>query len=216
LGIRGFTWAWQVHCLLAHLFAPDLFAIFRPYVIFLSVIFLSFCFIPSRRRQVLIRHEQSGDAAAVFAVHAAAFPTDAEARLVDALRGAGQLSISLVAEDGGQVVGHVAFSPVTLASTTGGLGLAPLAVIPARQRQGIGGQLVREGLSAAATSGAKFVVVLGDPEYYRRFGFRRAGAVGLGNEYGADEEFMVLELQPGSLPPAGGLVKYAAAFAAFS
>jgi putative acetyltransferase len=165
---------------------------------------------------VLIRPEQPGDVAAVHAVHAAAFPTDEEARIVDALRGADQLSISLVAEDGGRVVGHIAFSPVTLTGATRGLGLAPVAVVPEYQRRGIGGQLIREGLAAAARSGAAFVVVLGHPDYYPRFGFRRAGPLGLDNEYGADEAFMVLELQPGSLPAGGGLVRYRAEFAACS
>lgn len=165
---------------------------------------------------MVIRPEQPGDVAAVYAVHASAFPTDAEARLVDALRAAGRLSVSLVAEDGGRVVGHIAFSPVSVAGAPGGLGLAPLAVIPECQRRGIGGLLVRGGLAVAAQSGARFVVVLGHPEYYPRFGFRRAGEVGLGNEYGADEAFMVLELQPGSLPAGSGLVKYGAEFAASS
>jgi putative acetyltransferase len=101
-------------------------------------------------------------------------------------------------------------------AVSSGLGLAPLAVTPDCQRQGIGGRLVRDGLAAAARSGAGFVVVLGHPGYYPRFGFRRAAAVGLSNEYGADEAFMVLELQPGSLPAGGGLVKYGVEFAAGS
>lgn len=163
---------------------------------------------------VVIRPEQPSDVDAVHAIHASAFPTDAEARLVDALRAAGRLSVSLVAVDACRVVGHVAFSPVSVEGVAGGLGLAPLAVIPDCQHQGIGGHLVRDGLAAAARSGAGFVVVLGHPEYYPRFGFRRAGEVGLSNEYGADEAFMVLELQPGSLPTGGGLVTYGAEFAA--
>jgi putative acetyltransferase len=165
---------------------------------------------------MLIRPEQPGDVTTIHAVHTSAFPTDAEARLVEALRAAGHLAISLVAEEGGRVVGHVAFSPVTVAGVVRGLGLAPLAVAPDCQSRGIGGQLIREGLSAAARSGAGFVVVLGHPGYYARFGFRRAGSVGLDNEYGANEAFMVLELQPGSLPAGGGLVRYGAEFAAWS
>jgi putative acetyltransferase len=165
---------------------------------------------------VLIRPELTGDLAAIYAVQASAFPTDAEARLVDALRAAGRLSVSLVAEDGGRIVGHVAFSPVSLAETAGGLGLAPVAVTPDRQRRGIGGRLVREGLAAATAAGTAFVVVLGHPNYYPRFGFRRAAEVGLTNEYGADEAFMALELRPGSLPAAGGLVRYGPEFAAWA
>ena len=165
---------------------------------------------------MVIRPEKPGDVAAIHAVHALAFPTDAEARLVDTLRAKGHLSVSLVAEDGGRVVGHVAFSPVTVVGAAGGLGLAPLAVIPDFQRLGIGALLVRDGLLAAARLEVGFVVVLGHSGYYPRFGFRRAGAVGLDNEYGAGEAFMVLALQQGSLPAGGGLVKYGAEFAAWS
>jgi putative acetyltransferase len=72
---------------------------------------------------------------------------------------------------------------------------------------------VREGLASCAQLGCGFVVVLGEPEYYGRFGFARASNYGLDNEYGVDEAFMALELKPGSLPPAGGLVRYAPEFA---
>jgi putative acetyltransferase len=164
---------------------------------------------------VVVRPEEACDRAAVRAVHAAAFPTDAEAQLVEALRAAGRLSVSLVAADGGRVVGHVAFSPVSVGGVADGLGLAPLAVVPDRQRQGVGGLLVRDGLAAAARSGAGYVVVLGHPGYYARFGFRRASDFGLGNEYGAVEAFMALELRPGGLR-AGGLVRYGPEFAPWS
>jgi putative acetyltransferase len=165
---------------------------------------------------MLIRHEESGDIAAIRAVNRSAFPSDEEGLLVDSLRAANSLSISLVAEEGDQVVGHIAFSPVSVAGAPGGLGLAPMAVSPAFQRQGIGSRLVREGISAAARSGAGFVVVLGHPEYYPRFGFERASLVGLSNEYGADEAFMVLEIRPGAIPGGGGLVKYCPEFGAWS
>lgn len=161
----------------------------------------------------IIRPEHPDDAAAIFAVHRAAFPTEDEARLVDALRVAGHAAISLVAEAEGQVVGHIVFSPVSVvgAADKRGLGLAPVAVVPGHQRCGIGSALIREGLSSCCQAGYDFVVVLGHPEYYSRFGFRRASEVGLGNEYGADEAFMVLELAPGGLPPAG-LVEYGPEF----
>ena len=164
---------------------------------------------------MVIRPERPGDVAAIHAVHASAFPTDAEARLVDGLRAAGHLSLTFVADDEGRIVGHVAFSPVTLAGTADGLGLAPLSVTPKHQRTGIGSQLVQAGLAAAASANIRFVVVLGHPGYYPRFGFRPAAEVGLRNEYGADEAFMVLELRPGSLPAGGGLVRYGAEFAAW-
>jgi putative acetyltransferase len=163
-----------------------------------------------------IRPENVGDVAAVRAVHGAAFPTDAEARLVDRLRDGGQARVSLVAEVDGAVVGHILFSPVSVVTAAGdreGLGLAPLAVLPAHQRRGVGAALVRAGLEACRQQGCGFVVVLGHPEYYPRFGFRRADAVGLGNDYGADAAFMVVELQPGALPAGGGAVKYGPEFA---
>ena len=80
---------------------------------------------------------------------------------------------------------------------------------------GVGSRLIEAGLEACRAAGLPFVVVLGHEGYYPRFGFRRASERGLGNEYGADEAFMVLELRPGSLPSGGGLVRYAPEFAAF-
>lgn len=157
------------------------------------------------------RPEHAADAAAIRAILEAAFPTPAEARLVEALRASGKLVVSMVACDGSGAVGSVAFSPVSLGTETG-LGLAPLAVLPAHQGRGVGALLVREGLATCTQLGVGFVVVLGEPEYYGRFGFRRASESGVDNEYGADEAFMVLELGPGSLPPGGGLVRYAREF----
>jgi putative acetyltransferase len=161
---------------------------------------------------LVIRPERPADADAIHAVVAAAFPTDAEARLVEALREAGRLTISLVAEDGGEVVGHIAFSPVTVEGVGGGLGLAPLAVIPERRGEGVGGRLVREGLAAAGRAGAAFAVVLGEPGYYSRFGFEPAARHGLTDEYGGGDAFQVVTLGGA---PGRGLVKYAPEFAAF-
>ena len=122
--------------------------------------------------------------------------------------------ISLVAEEGGRIVGHVAFSPMTVDGKEGGLGLAPVAVASEYQGRGIGGRLIEEGIKRARESGTPFVVVLGHPEYYPRFGFQKASTFDLKNEYGADDAFMVLELRPGGLPK-GGLVKYCDEFAMF-
>lgn len=164
---------------------------------------------------VVVRPERAADVAAVRAIQLAAFPTDAESRLVDALRQANQALVSLVAEREGAVLGHVLFSPVTLEPPGPvGAGLAPIAVHPAWQRRGIGGMLVREGLAACRAKGIAFVVVLGDRDYYGRFGFRRASARGLSNEYGADEAFGVVELTPGALPGGPALVRYRPEFAA--
>ena len=158
------------------------------------------------------RPEQASDVAAIRAILESAFPASAEARLVEALRAAGRLTVSLVASDGTERLGYVAFSPVTVGAATG-LGLAPMAVLPAHQGKGIGALLVREGLASCTQLGAGFVVVLGEPEYYGRFGFKRASESGLDNEYGVDEAFMALELRAGSLPAEGGLVRYAPEFA---
>ncbi len=164
-----------------------------------------------------IRPEQLADIAAIHAVHVAAFPTDAEARLVDRLRDSGSARLSLVAEVAGQIVGHVLFSPVTVGgkSVAGAQGLAPVAVVPSRQRQGIGGALIRGGLDACRQLGCGFVVLLGHPEYYPRFGFQRASTFGLTSEYAADEAFMVLELRPLAIPAGGGPVRYRPEFAEF-
>jgi putative acetyltransferase len=162
-----------------------------------------------------IRPERPGDAAAIHAIHSAAFDTPAEAKLVDRLRASGRLSVSLVAELAGKPVGHIAFSPVTLQHASGGVGLAPVSVVPELQRAGVGGALVQEGLAACRRAGYKFAVVLGWPEYYPRFGFEIASRRLLANEYGADETFMALELTEGAIPAAGGLVRYAPEFAVF-
>lgn len=157
---------------------------------------------------ITVRPERSSDVDAVRSVVTAAFPTDAEARLVDALRSAGRLTISLVADDGGRVVGHGAFSPVS----GGGLGLAPVAVLPEVQRKGVGGELINEGLRLARGSGAPFVVVLGEPGYYSRFGFAAASRWGVADEYGGGDAFQAIVW--GDAPPAG-VIKYVPEFAMF-
>jgi len=146
-------------------------------------------------------------------VHAASFPTPAEARLVDLLRAAGRLRVSLVAEVGGVIVGHVVFSPVTAASTAAGAGLAPIAVIESHRRRGIGAELVRKGLDACREAGVGWVVVLGEPAYYARFGFRAASEFGLRDDYGGGAAFQAVELVRGALPVGAGLVRYAEEFA---
>jgi putative acetyltransferase len=122
---------------------------------------------------VQIRAETDADHAAIHAVNAAAFPTAAEADLVDALRQQARPLISLVAEQDGVIVGHILFSPVTLDSQPDLriMGLAPMAVAPEHQRSGIGSALVRAGLEQCRQLGYQAVVVLGHPEYYPRFGF---------------------------------------------
>lgn len=162
---------------------------------------------------VSIRRERADDVAAIHAVHAASFPTELEARLVGLLRTAGRLSVSLVAEIDGAVVGHVAFSPVATESRSAGAGLAPVAVTAAHRRQGIAAELIRAGLEACRSAGFGWVVVLGDPAYYSCFGFRPAAEFGLADEYGGGPAFQALELAPAALPIGAGLVRYAPEFA---
>ena len=126
---------------------------------------------------VSLRAEEPGDVEAVREVNARAFPTDAEARLVDALRAAGALVLSLVAEEDGRVVGHIAFSEVTVEegrTRWTGVGLAPMAVLPEAQRRGIGSLLVREGLERLAREGQPFAVVLGDNENFGHYSSPRS------------------------------------------
>jgi len=158
-----------------------------------------------------VRAEAPGDSAAIRRVNRLAFATPAEAGLVDLLRERGKLSLSLVAVDGGEVVGHIAFSRARLASRpeVEGLGLGPMAVAPARQREGIGSALVRAGVRACAAGGARFVVVLGHPDYYPRFGFVPASRFALACTWPVPEGvFMAVELTPGALAGAGGTVSY--------
>ena len=124
-----------------------------------------------------IRKETPSDIAAIEAVTIAAFQNaahtnHAEQFIVNALRNADQLTVSLVAEDNGSVVGHVAVSPVTIFSgTTRWYGLGPISVTPEHQGQGLGAQLMEHALADLRTLGAAGCVVLGEPAYYSRFGF---------------------------------------------
>jgi len=167
------------------------------------------------RATMHIREERSNDIEAIYRVHDSAFESSAEAQLVDLLRSRGKLTISLVAEDGEQIVGHILFSPVSIDPPARGwlaLGLAPVGVIPERQRQGAGKALIHEGLERCKARGIHLVVVLGDPAYYTKFGFKRAFDFGFHNDYRADDHFMVLELSPGVLNNFSGLIKYAPEF----
>jgi putative acetyltransferase len=148
-------------------------------------------------------------------VNERAFRRPDEARLVDMIRASKKAVVSLVALDQTRIVGHILFSPVTVAEGPPdfrGVGLAPMSVLPEFQNQGIGSKLVRAGLDTCRRDGYNIVVVLGHTGYYPRFGFSRAKDYGLDNEYNATDPFMVLELQPGFLERIRGLVKYAPEF----
>lgn len=162
-----------------------------------------------------IRKEVPDDYPGIHALNERAFGGPAEARLVDMLRAANKAPISLVALHENRIVGHILFSPVTVAEAPEhfrAAGLAPMSVLPEFQSRGIGSRLVREGLEACRRHGYQVVVVLGHTKYYPRFGFVRAKDYRLENEYGAGNAFMVLELEKGALQRIGGLVKFAPEF----
>lgn len=131
-----------------------------------------------------IRSETPADARAIEAVTTAAFLTAKHAShteqcIVDALRRMGKLTVSLVATADGEVIGHVAVSPVSISDGAAGwYGLGPICVLPQHQRHGVGSRLVCEALRLLLEQGASGCVVLGEPEYYGRFGFKvEAGLV---------------------------------------
>jgi putative acetyltransferase len=127
--------------------------------------------------EIAIRNETDHDITAIAEVTAAAFQTleicnYTEQFVIEALRAAKALAVSLVAEVQGQVVGHIAFSPVTISDgTTDWYGLGPVSVSPEYQRQGIGKALIREGLSRLKSMHARGCCLVGHPEYYKKFGF---------------------------------------------
>ena len=158
-----------------------------------------------------VRPERPSDPPAIRCLLQQAFPTAAEADLVDRLQRDGDCALSLVVEADGEVVGHILFSAV--AAPFRALGLAPLAVRSDRQRRGIGDALVRQGLALAAAGEWEGVFVLGEPAYYTRFGFDAALARGFGSPY-AGPNLMALSLRGDALPAREGPVSYAPAFAA--
>ena len=145
---------------------------------------------------LLIRPESATDVDAITDVTEAAFrdmemSSHTEQLIVAALRQAGALSLSLVAELEGRLVGHIAFSPVAFSDgTPGWYGLGPVSVLPALQRQGIGAALIEEGLSRLRALGAAGCCLVGHPDYYGRFGF--VNPAGLGHEGVPPEAFFVL------------------------
>jgi putative acetyltransferase len=159
---------------------------------------------------IAIRDESVRDVAEIRRVNELAFGRPDEAAIVDRVRDAGAVVLSLVAEVEGRLAGHALFSEVTIdGERVRAVGLAPMAVVPEMQRHGIGGALIREGLTRLAKDGFEIAVVLGHSEYYPRFGFIRASLRGLRWEHECrDEAFMAMELREGALSGRSGVVRY--------
>ena len=160
-----------------------------------------------------IRDERPGDAAIIRAIVSMAFGRTAEAELVDALRDAGAALVSLVADVDGESIGQMLVSPVVVEAGGTAGGLAPVAVMPPHQRGGVGTMLVHAALTRCRAIGLPAVFVLGEPRFYRRFGFTAAAPAGLRSTYpDAEEAFLVVELESGWLARRAGLVRYRAEF----
>ncbi|WP_439025508.1 GNAT family N-acetyltransferase [Haloarchaeobius sp. DT45] len=161
------------------------------------------------------RPETAADRATVETVHRAAFPTDDEAELVASLRESEAFvpGLSIVADADGDIVGHVLFTEVSVAGSDAALTLAPVAVRPGRQGEGIGTRLIRHGLGSCREAGYDLVVLHGDPAFYSRFGFEPATPYGLSHPFDLpDEDFQVQWLGAKRDERIGGRVTYDAAF----
>jgi putative acetyltransferase len=164
---------------------------------------------------MIIRMEKTNDHSAVREVDLRAFPSDVEASLVEKLRNYGNI-ISMVALVDGKVVGHIIFSPLTIENGKESfpeLILAPIAVLPEYQNQGIGSQLIEKGIIECRNQGHSIIILVGHPEYYPRFGFKSAEKNGIQHPFKVPEDvFMVYELVPDALQRVNGVLKYSAAF----
>ena len=164
-------------------------------------------------QNVIVRFENPEDPAersAIRSVNQAAFGRADEADLVDTLRADGVVLASLVAESERRVVGHILFSRIWI-NDVPAVALAPVAVLPEYQRQGIGGMLISRGIDLLRTRGERIILVLGHPEYYERFGFAAETARHIESPF-PPEAFMAMELAPAALANTRGKVRYPAAF----
>lgn len=165
---------------------------------------------------VEVRPVEPADAAGIRRVHIAAFPTPAEADLVERIERDGDAVVSLVAADHGEIVGHILLSRMAVEGdgrSVRALGLAPLAVLPRAHQGGVGSALVRAALGIAKALGEELVFVLGEPDYYARFGFSPETAAPFTSPY-AGPYLMALALHDDFQQPAAGQAEYAPAFSA--
>jgi putative acetyltransferase len=166
---------------------------------------------------VRIRKERPEDITAIREVNKRAFGQTQEADIVDEIRDKCSDLVSLVAVMQNHVVGHILFSPATVESknrTVGGMGLAPMAVLPEYQRQGIGSELIRTGIAQLKARRCPFVIVLGHAEYYPRFGFEPASRHGIRSECEVpDDAFMILVLNESGMHGISGVARYRPEFA---
>lgn len=164
--------------------------------------------------KVVIRCEDPQDQSAIRFVNESAFEERAEADLIEGLRRDGAVLLSLVAEVEKQIVGHILFSRMWIDNAGGSIdavALAPMAVLPTHQGQGIGGRLIRSGLDRLRGCGEEIVIVLGHPEYYSRFGFSTDKAGSLKSPFPA-HAFLAVELRVDALTGICGEVRYPIAF----
>ena len=160
-----------------------------------------------------VRFERPEDIPSVRVLNKQAFAQPVEADIVDRLRQACTEALSLIAEEEGRVVGHILFTPAVINSgrkAIQGMALAPMAVLPERQREGIGTRLVERGLEILGHRSCPFVIVLGHPDYYPRFGFEPASGHGIACQWEGvpDEAFMIRIFDEAVMQGVSGTARY--------
>ncbi|PQO41493.1 GNAT family N-acetyltransferase [Blastopirellula marina] len=166
---------------------------------------------------MIIRPETPDDVPAIRSLLLAAFPTAIENEIVDQLREADCEQLSLLAEEAGEIVGQILFTPATIelgSHVVSGWGLAPVSVLPKAQGRGVGAKLIQTGLDQLRDAGANFVIVLGDAQYYPKFGFQPAAQWNVRSDLGGVpvEAFMMIPFNEASIGD-GGVAKYRKEFA---